>query len=247
MIQPTILWQGTIDESRVSINFIEAHESNRRIDPEIEGRLPDMWHRKTIEAAERDEILYDGTSYRLETFSVSSDGLEITVSPMKFSIRSTLKRVPELEELGEEFYSHGLSVGGFVITSDGQYVFAQKSARSSSLLREDLVGGVYEKFDTGPRIGIFDMNREELKEELNVDPTMIESMRILGIIRSSTTDIIIITTTRLHISASELQEIFEMREDEELQGIVYVAAENLHDYLNQLGGYKPLMSRLIDC
>jgi hypothetical protein len=245
MIQPTILWHGNVDESRVRINFIEAHESNRRIDPEVESRLPELWLHKTTEAAEKDQTLYDGTSYRLETFTASNDGLEVTVSPMKFSIRSTLKRVQALETLGEEFYSHGLSVGGFVITCDGQYVFAQKSARSSSSLHEDLIGGVYEEIEMVPRLGVFDMNREELKEEINVDPTMIDDMRILGLIRSSSTDVVIITSTQLRITASELREVFERREDTELEGIVYVAPENLHEYLYQLGGYKPLMIRLI--
>jgi hypothetical protein len=163
---------------------------------------------------------------------------------MKFSLRSTLKRAPELEALGEEYYSHGLSVGGFVITRDGQYVFAQKSNQSASSLKEDIIGGVLEEIDPFSGEGIINMNRQELMEEINVVDSMVDSIRMVGIVRSSSTDIVIITSTSLRITTSELRQLFEQRQDQELSALIFVAPENLEDYLNHLGGYKPLLRQL---
>lgn len=245
MIEPKILWQGTIEQSQLEVSVVEASKSNRAIDPQVEGKLRENWNQKLSEAGEKGSTLYDGESYRLETFSFEDGQARLEVSPMRFSVRSTLKKIPELETLGERYYSHGLSVGGFVMTNDGQYVFARKSSKSASSLQRDIIGGVLERIEPLSGEGVLNMNRTELHEEINISPEMIEHMRIIGLVRSSTTDIVIVTTTALKVSANELRVLFDKREDKELEAIEFVAPENLEAYLYELGGYKPTMGQLL--
>lgn len=242
-IQPKILWQGSIDESQLTVTSTD--QSNRAIDTNVEAKLRASWNQKVIEAQSKGAVLYDGISYRLEEFTFNNGVLSFTVSPMQFSVRSTLKKMPELVTLGEEYYSHGLSIGGFLITSDGKHVFARKSAKSMSSLQRDFVGGVLESIEPMSGIGLLNENKRELKEEVNVDAEMIDTMKIIGLVRSSTTDIVIATSTKLNISSSELKDIFDKREDLELEGIEIIDPENLNNYLNELGGYKPTMAKLL--
>ncbi|MEI7578666.1 MAG: hypothetical protein WCJ58_01345 [bacterium] len=245
MIKPKILWKGVIEQEQLKVTIIKPEQSNRVIDLDLEGKLTAKWQEKLEEAREKGAILYDGQSYRLESFTFQNGFAYLTVSPLKFSIRSTLKTMPQLENLGETYYSHGLSVGGFVITNDGYYVFARKSRKSASSLTKDIIGGVLEKIEPETSVGIFNMNKIELQEEINVKPEMINMMKILGLVRSTSTDIVIVTSTLLNLSAAELKSLFEKRVAKELAVIEFIPSKNLSDYLVQLGGYKPLLGLLL--
>lgn len=70
-------------------------------------------------------------------------------------------------------------------------------------------------------------------------------MKIVGIVRSPTTDIEIITFTQLSISSEELRNFFDKREDKELDNFILVEPENLTSFLNELGGYKSAMLELL--
>lgn len=244
-IEPVILWKGEISASQVLVSKIDQSESNRAINTNVEARLKENWAQKIKEDEAKGIVLYDGISYRLETFSFNDGILSIAISPINFSVRSTLKKMPELVELGESYYSHGLSVGGFVVTSDGKYIFARKSNKSASSLQQDIIGGVLENVNPVSGEGILNENLREIKEEINVDQAAINNMKIIGLVRSSTTDIVITTLTTLNISAAELKEIFEDRDDLELEGIDIVDHSDLDNYLEQLGGYKPIMRTLL--
>jgi len=246
MIKPEILWKGEIRESGITVNIIPEAESNRRKDPELESEFcPKEWQSRLLEAQEKGQELYNGTSYRMESFDFEDGRLALTVSPIEFSKRWTLKRSPRLEQLGEEYYSHGLSTAGFVQTSDGKYIFTQKSGKSASVLKIDIIGGVLEKIEPASGVGLFNNNRKELKEEINVDPTMINDMRVIGLVRSHTTDIVIVTFTKLNITLEQLHGVFDQREDFELEGIEVVEADDLEGFLIQQGGYKPFLFELL--
>jgi len=152
----------------------------------------------------------------------------------------------ELSELGEAYYSHGLSVGGFVVTKDGKYIFGQKASKSVSSLKHDIIGGVLEKIDPMSGEGVLNMNKVELEEEINVSAHDINDIKIIGLVRSPSTDIVIVTFTTLNILADELKSLFEKRRDLELEAIEFIDSENLNNYLNKLGGYKPAMARLLN-
>lgn len=243
MIEAKLLWKGSASEKEIDVEINDV--SSRKIEPTIESKLEGMWKEKLNEANRKGTNLYDGISYRLDSFQVVEKGVKLTVSPIKFSVRSSLKRIPELEHLGEEYYSHGLSVAGFVVTNDGKYVFAKKSSTSASSLKTDIIGGVLEEIQPPTGEGIFNMGRKELKEEINTDGKDITEMRVVGIVRSPSTDIVIVTYTQLSLSEYELRQKFEAREDKELEGIEFVGGSELKRYLNDLGGYKPTMIQLI--
>lgn len=246
MIESKILWQGTLFEKDINVKIITEEKSNRAKEKKIETEiLPRMWKEKVIEAKTKNQTLYDGTSYRLESFKYDNNKMNITVSPIKFSIRSSLKKLPELESLGEKYYSHGLSVGGFVVTNDGNFLFANKSDKSSSSLKIDIIGGVLEKIEPCSGIGILNANKNELKEELNIDSSMIDEIKIIGIVRSHTTDIVIVTYTILNLSSEEVQNNFEKRNDKELDSIEYVNELEVGEFLERLGGYKWVLKELL--
>lgn len=137
MIKPKILWQGSIIEDQLVVNLIDSSKSNRAVDLTVESKLQDVWEQQLAESREKGTILYDGISYRLEEFKFDGKKLVLIVSRMKYHIRNTLKKMSELEDLGEAYYSHGLSIGGFVVTTDdvlnqgyasnGEYILTPKT------------------------------------------------------------------------------------------------------------------------
>lgn len=242
-IQPKILWKGSLSAEQVSVKIIL--ESNRKTNPEIEAELKRKWAKDSAFALQNNIELYDGISYRLEHYEFQNQKLEITVSPLRYSIRNSLKRLPQLAELGESYYSQGLSVGGFVVTTDDKFIFARKSAHSASTVKTDIVGGVLEEIEPVSGAGILNLNKKEIYEELNLVAAFIESMKIIGLVRSNTTDVMIITATKLNIPSAKLVELFNSRADFELDAIDIVNAQELTSYLRRLGGYKPLIIELL--
>jgi len=228
MIKPKLLWQGSISEKKIFVKVIDQLKSNRLIDPVMESKLQQDWIEEIRKAKERGSILYDGRSYRLEDFKFLAGELFIEVSTIMFSTRSPLKKRTELEELGEGYYSKGLSIGGFVETTDGSFVFAVKSDSVVSNTPRDIIGGVVEIIDPISGEGLLNMNRIELKEEINVDKLMINMMKVIGLIRSSSTDIIICTHTKIGLSDSEVNSLFAKKINPELKEIEFVSSHNLN-------------------
>ncbi len=246
LIPPKILLAKEIEPEKITIELINETQSNRVTNSQIESLLEDNWNKKLNEAKRKDITLYDGTSFRLEKFSIDNESLKIVVSPIKFSVRSTLKKLPDLAKLGEAYFSHGLSVGGIVQTLDDQYLFITKSNKSASDTKTDIIGGVLEKLEPLSGIGIVNMNYQELNEEANIDKSMVQNTKVIGLVRSYTTDIIIVTFTKLNVTAEQVRQLFRTNHDSEIADINFVLKNRLSSYLNGLGGYKPAIATLLE-
>lgn len=86
---------------------------------------------------------------------------------------------------------------------------------------------------------------EECKEEVNIDPQAISPAHVLGIVRSASTNVIIIYHLELNLTAAEVKVLFVQENDGEMKGLVFVEQSKLKSYLHSLGGYKPQVAELL--
>lgn len=247
MIQPKVILKGPFHSENISITISDT--SNRKLDKTLEGTLLSIWDKTYSDAKAKGQIIYDGESYRLNSFETKDNSLNLVLSKFKYHIRSSLNAAKDdLEKLGEEYYGNGLSIGGFIETSDGKFIFGKRSGRSTTANDIDFIGGVLEVADLRGWEDIILRNKTEIKEELGLEARYIDSIKFLGLIRAPSTNIILLTHTKLNVSSQEAQKLFEESDlkDDEMSGVEVVEKEELEDYLKKLGGYKIAVVDLLD-
>ena len=240
-----ILLKGNFSAEDIIIHNVE--QSNRKIDPEVEASLAQVWENNFKIAKEQGKLIFDGESFRLEEFKVINGKLELTVSKFKYSVRSSLVSLaPKLIGKGMEYTANGLAIAGFIRTSDGKYIFGGKSGKTTSTLKVDFIGGIVEPKELKNGKDLIECNKAELKEEINIDAQDIQDIEVTGIIFSPTSNIIILTNTELNLTSEEVLEKFRLENDGEISEIIFKSPEELPDYVKEIGSYKPQALELLN-
>lgn len=191
-------------------------------------------------AKESGKLAFDADTFRLDTYRIDNHELYLEVSNLRFSKRKPLKdMVSELIPLGEAYFPKGMSIGGFIKTTDDKYIFGQRNGRSLTKTTQDFIGGIVqpEKLDSGR--DLFGANYQEIDEELNIPKSKITSMCLLGVVLSNTSDVICVMDTHLSLTLAEVNMLFRDRKDAEMDSIVVIEKKALEQYMQTLGGYKP--------
>jgi len=233
--------------SAEDINIIGTDTSSRKIVPEIESRLSHVWEENSAAAQKAGKLIYDGESFRLEKAEIVEGKLELTVSKFKYSVRSALVALaPQLLELGIEYTGNGLAIGGFIKTTDGKYIFGEKSGKTTSTAKVDFIGGMLEPKVLKDGKDLIEYNEVEIEEESGIKPEDIESIVITGLIYTPTSNIIILTETNLRISSEEVLERFRDNNDGEMTRLIFKNESELVDYVREIGSYKPQALELLN-
>lgn len=246
MLKPKILISGKFYADDISVK-VNPH-SNRKIDKTVERGINPLWEKIYKKATAEGKQVWDGISFRLNDVHEEQGTLMFEVSPIKFSIRYPLcTMVSELEHLGEDYYAKGMGIGGIIETSDGKYIFGQRSGKTMTSNKIDVIGGFVEGVDfTDKREqGLLAVNTMEIKEELGIDSFRIKEMSVIGVVLSYTTNVVVVTYTELEMDSSEVRQSFNNATDDEMSDLVFVEKENLKKFLITLGGYKPLVVELL--
>lgn len=247
MIEPKIYFKKLFKPDDILISVLE--KSNRKIDPSLEAKIKTTWTQLYKEAKKNNKVIYDGLNYRLESYEIDGENLHLTLSTFPFSIRKPLSdHRDDLEVLGPDYYANGLSIGGFIQTTDNKFVFGNKSGNTLSRNAIDFIGGTLEGIEIKTSDDLVKKNKDEILEEIGITDNEIESIQIISMVLTPGTNIIIVTHTKLNISSEQLQTNFNQssEKDGEMSGIEIVERENLENFLKSLGGYKIHAVELID-
>lgn len=207
MENPKILALGKYLSSDL---LISVSESNRKIDPIIEGKLEAIWETKKKKADENGQICYNGLSYRLNSLKKLENKIALDFGIIEYKARTGLVVIPEYFELSEEFYQKGCYTGATVKTLDGRYLMVELSEKSMNLNGVDLLGGVMEtiiEMQTGE--DIFQSLYSELEEESCIQKNDIEKSYLRAIFLSFNTYVGFYFEISLNISLEKLLDRFK--------------------------------------
>lgn len=245
MVNSKILVSGQFYKKDIFITFNET--SNRKINRQVESTLNSIWQKLYADAVEAGKVVYDGDNFRLDSYNIEQDKLNLKISPLKFSTLVSLREnLDELKKLGEEYYPKNLSIGGFIKTTDNKYIFGQKSTKIMSMSSADFIGGMLDGLRSIDSEGLFIKHEEEVFEETGVSSQHFVESYIVGMILGHKAGVSIITSTLLDLSSMEVQSIFDKYNQEEISKLVFIDQKDLKSYLESFEGYKKESAKLIE-
>lgn len=146
--------------SDVCVENISAREvfSTRIISDNLEDICKKKWLELRQKAEENNSKIWDSEIYRFENLVGNKDKIILNVSTLPFSIRLAMNFfTKEIMELGEEYKPMGMFFSCFLKTSDGFYVFVEKSKKLYAERIIYFIGGVLSKTE-------IDLTRKSLSE-----------------------------------------------------------------------------------
>jgi len=245
MVQPKVLAKGRYYPKDISISY--KKESNRKIDKSLELKVSQKWEEMLKEAKSKGKLIYNGESYRLNNLTETNCKLHFEVSKFRYSTRRPIREFPEeLEKLGEDYYSRGLAIGGFIKTTDDLYIFGKRSGKTMETNSEDFIGGIVDEVDLKTGEDIFKLNKREIFEELNITSAEIADIYLVGVVSTGVANVVIISQTFLNVDSEHVNQLFDKRKDSEMKSLRFVKEKDLKTYLKGLGGHKNAVVELID-
>jgi hypothetical protein len=217
---------------------ITHSESTRKIDDEVDGQLEAIWEAKVKDAELNGKLLYNGLSYRLNSYEVSGGKLHLDLGLLEYKVRDGLIAVPKYMTLSEPYWRKGLYSTATVRTADDKYLMVELSGKSMNTNAIDLIGGVVE---TDPEItngqGVFKSFLAELEEEAFIHEDDIKSCILKSIMLERRGNIGIYFEVQLKINS---QELIKRYSDSELEtDIKSVRIFDRAEYLEVLQNHNP--------
>jgi 8-oxo-dGTP pyrophosphatase MutT (NUDIX family) len=242
MVEPTILAKGPFDVGGFGIEIL-AEEW--RPPAGYEALVAAQWDFYARLAAERGDRLWDGTAYRVANAQVFSQAAPITLQlgTIAYRYAATYRRLEEEHRsLGLEPLNH-ISIAALLRTSDDIYLFGRRRVRGNV----DLIGGGVQPGELAITCGtdIASTLLKEIREETGIAPAQIGAVRGLGVVSSSTTNILIIAHADLLLTRDEALASFESREEDEMGSLECLPAAALRDYLRAMTDYRTLVADLL--
>ncbi len=235
MLQPKVLVLGKFTPKDLKVTL---SDSNRKIDPGIESQLEDLWQQKLKRAAEEGRTIYNGLSYRLNSFNKDQNTLTVDLSILEYKVRDGLIDVPGFLDLPEDYYRKGCYTTATVRTSDDRYLMVELSGKSMNMNTIDLLGGIME---TEPEVrdgnDIFRSMYKELEEEALITEKDIADSYLRSLYLERRTNICFYFEVVLNISSEEIANRFEtMASDQDIKSI---KAFTKSEYLAALQNHNP--------
>jgi hypothetical protein len=229
------------------IEIVLNSPSKRILNPLIEEKIPEIWKKMVKEAEGKQITIWDGTYYRLENIKEVIAGLKrLELGTIKYSALQAYKIMSKQIELTADEYTNFISTIGITKTTDNYYVFGLrgKTVHSDNI---DFIGGGLQEDEIVVTYGL-DIERsqyKEMKEEANILIKDISKCEMVGILRSTSMNVLFVFEIDLNISKNKVMEKFKQRSDNEMQELIFVERNNLENYLKALPGYRPLVWDLL--
>jgi hypothetical protein len=204
------------------------------------------WLEKQRVSEEKGLLLFNGQSFRLDSFSLENNNLVLSVSEMEYRIRGSIESMAdEVARYGDEYLGHGLAIGALLKTSDGYYVFGQRNGKTQSKQKVDIIGGIVDSDVEVSENGLWHMLTVEMEEEASINVHNIKSGDYLGIFFSEFGNCILVARVELNLSRAELTGQFKQNDNAEMDDLIFVTESELFGYLTELGGYKLKMMEVM--
>ncbi len=236
---PEIIYTHTKD---TAIHLSISDTSTRKVDPIYEQKIIADWNTHLDSCAERGENVWDGTSYRVNSIIKEQNAVYIELGPIKWSIRSPIRFIEELHKQGTDYRGNGAFVTALLQTSDKMFVFGKRPNGALTTIG-GLISGeetpihTFEDFDS--------MQNIELMEEIGIDASHITQRDFLGMLYSSAADVGFIFMLSTSLSASEVTNQFQKKQDDEISSLVFIPATELSTHMQEMGDYWSLIPKLV--
>jgi hypothetical protein len=225
IITPKLLIKGNFSADDL---IVSVSPSNLVLIDSIKKELEHIWDKKIIEAKKKGLHLYNGMSYRLNSYKKENGKIHLDFGTMDFKTRYGLKEALEDISHDEAMYRKGCYVGATVKTSDNKYLMIKLSGKSMNTNTNDVLGGIMETNITMDSEYIFNVLYSELNEEAGIKKKETKNTVLRAIYISSHTNIGFYCETELLISSNEILERFTSNVDIDVAGIeVYSYKEYL--------------------
>ena len=218
-----------------------------RTNASYEAAVADAWKQKQQEAQQARFRIWDGFYYRV----TNAEALEKHDGIIHFALGTISYRyLATYRQLDTQHASHALdplyhlSTAALIRTSDNWYVFGRRS-RSGSV---DLIGGGVQQDELEVTTGA-DLERnlvKEFREELGISHADLSVVLGLGIVLSSTSNVLVLAKADLKITRREVALAFSRREEDEMAEPVFVSHDEIGSFLKSLTDYRKLIPSLID-
>ena len=243
-IKPKVLLEGKLLPENISIT---VSESNLILTDEIEKRIKEIWEEKLVESRERGKEIFNGNSYRLNSWDYENKKLELDLAIFDYKHRLGLVTLIEQGEIDETKYVQGgCSVGATVKTSDDFYVLVKLSGKSMNNNTIEMLGGMAETetpFSGGNFL--FDVLYQELEEEACVGKGDIESCWLRGFFSGTAAHYGFYFETRLNITAEEVAVKFADNSDVDVDSLLFFTRQEYLAKLEIISQNKKLIKQLV--
>jgi 8-oxo-dGTP pyrophosphatase MutT (NUDIX family) len=176
--------------------------SSRRALPEVETNIDSAWN---TAMARPGVHLFDGPMCRLESWTASSDQLELTLSQTSYKlfVGTNMANPQFADRFGTDVMANPLGVSPALLTADHQLLLGQRtSAVAYHPNRVHPFAGCMEPGDDDPFATVY----RELHEELSINQSEITDLHCIGLVEGNDLrqpEIIFAATTRLKKSEIE--------------------------------------------
>jgi 8-oxo-dGTP pyrophosphatase MutT (NUDIX family) len=180
-----ILAAGHFAPGEVHISW---RDELRPTTPALDAAIAEEWERRSAEAKEKNQILFNGGMARYLAHRLNGERLEIEAGPTDYRdfVGTNLYNGRRVNEWSWERFSNPIGTTGTIFSTDGMIVFGRRSARVAfhgGYLHT--IGGALETDEVRAdgTIDAFASTRRELHEELGLSQADITEMQCVGLIR----------------------------------------------------------------
>lgn len=202
--------------------------SSRELDEKLEDLSQATWQSMTEEASLKGQKLWDSEIYRLE--NAEESGRVLSFSTIPFSTRIGMNsHSGYVKELGLAYAPKGLYTSCVVSTTDGHYIFIEKSKAYFTKKKYAWVGGILSKTERRISSGkdLFGTVRTEVTEELGAqEEDVVANILSSGYI-SENWNVCLLFEIELNLRVDELQNLFKKQSDDEAVALLCIKQNSL--------------------
>ena len=239
MITPQVLVTGSFGPEDIEIT---VSESTLVVSNETKQRIENIWNAKEQEAKEKDPNLYNGMSYRLNSWLQQDGRLELDFGLIDYKTRLGLVLLSGQQVFTEQEQHKGCFVGGSVQTSDGYYVMLKLTGKSMNLDTTEVIGGITEDnipIDQGPYL--YSVMYEELEEEAGITVGDVKNISIDMMYTDSHYHTGFYFTVDLSITRKELESRFVDNNDVDVDSLLLYTKDEYVQVMQDHNTNKQLM------
>jgi hypothetical protein len=218
--------------------------SSRIIVPELEQQFDVLWEEQTKLAKQQGKTLFNSINYRYESF----DNHLLCVSEIDYKIIHLLRLNKDKLPVGGTIQTLGcnVAVGGYLITADEYFVFAEPSGNTMNTSAFDFVGGLYEQDKNGNQLSLSELYLKEIYEEAGIFKDNITSIQTIGLIQNSRGTVVVINYAICNLTKDEIQAQFDLQHDHELKSLLFIKKDKLAEFFVKQTSYHAMTLELLN-
>jgi 8-oxo-dGTP pyrophosphatase MutT (NUDIX family) len=243
MFVPRILKNKRFDLAELGIDHLQSEWSANAA---YEAHVADAWEQRVREAQSGGFKIWDGTYYRVtnvEEFEEAQRPINLRLETISYRYIATYRHLHKEHALNGLLPLYHLATAALLRTRDGWYLFGRR-AKDGSV---DLIGGGAQRDELLVTHGR-DLEAnivKEIREEVGIGRSDIGRIVGIGLLLSSTSNVLVIMHVELQLSRQAAEEAFAYREEDEMAEPVFVSSEQLIPFLRSMADCRALVPDLL--